>query len=121
MHVVESIDSATSSINNTSADDKKQKEEERAFLTTAFGASAAHFGAAILPGQVLTAPVVPILSENQLYLKNIRVDDVSFGCSAGDYKYAMRRGYLGGNIVMVKRGGCSFFEKAKWAEWAVNY
>jgi hypothetical protein len=68
------------------------------------------FGAAILPGQFLRGGLVPLLNHPT---KTPRISDIHFGCEYSDYTPSDI-----GTMILVRRGGCSFIQKAEIAEWA---
>ena len=87
-------------------------------VSSSFSASVAIFGAALLPSQVLSAPLIPLFVNSLDYKESnsSSVYSISYGCSAEDYVHVYNTGLIQGRIIMIDRGHCSFYEKVQLAE-----
>lgn len=72
------------------------------------------FGPAILPGQYLSGRLVPLLASTHEIA--LGLDGVGLGCDLSDYQKSQTD--VLGNIVLVRRGDCTFQQKAEAAELA---
>ncbi|KAJ3393795.1 ER degradation-enhancing alpha-mannosidase-like protein 1 [Lobulomyces angularis] len=83
-----------------------------------FGAGVAQFGSALLPGQVISGNLIPLLSNmNNINVSSqLSINDVSLGCEARDFINLQKLNLIKGNFILVRRGECAFQDKSLLVE-----